>query len=347
MAVSIADVAEYAGVSTATVSRVLSDKPHVSERTRQRVLKAVHELNYQPNRTARRLRSQSSDVLGLIVSDIQNPYFTAVARGVEDAAFAKRMNVLLCNTDEDIERERIYLNLMRAEDVAGFIISPAHTLHNRALLQEIRQSGLAIVLLDRQYDGFECDTVLVDNIKGTRIAIDHLVQTGYTKIAMIGGGSYITSAKERYEGFHDAIAANNLVLHSEFVKVGNFKRESGYRLARELIELPHPPEAIFVANNQMLLGVLAVLREAQINIPEDIAIIGFDDTPWANEITPPITVVAQPTYQLGSESLRLLRRRINDPDAPHLISRLDTELVIRESCGARLNFSNSSHIEHL
>ncbi len=344
MAASIADVAEYAGVSTATVSRVLAEKPHVSERTRQRVLKAVHELNYQPNRTARRLRSQASDVLGLIVSDIQNPYFTSVARGVEDFAFSKRMNVLLCNTDEDVDRERIYLNLMRAEGVAGFIMSPAHNLHNRVLLQEIRQAGQAIVLLDRQYVGFDCDTVLVDNVKGTRLAIDHFVELGYTKIAMIGGEAYITSGRERHEGFHRAIAANNLVLYSEFVKVGNFRRESGYNLAQELIKLPNPPEAIFVANNQMLLGVLSALREAQIRIPQDIAIIGFDDTPWANEVTPPITVVAQPTYKLGREALRLLRRRIETPDSPYIISRLDTKLIVRESCGAHLHSPKSSEL---
>lgn len=341
MTVSIADVAEYAGVSTATVSRVLTEKKHVSATTRQRVLSAVHELNYHPNRTARRLRSQSSDVLGLIVSDIQNPYFTSVARGVEDAAYAQEMNVLLCNTDEDVEKEKIYLRIMRAEHAAGLIISAAHIQRNIDVFHEIRRAGIAIVLLDRHVEGFDCDAVIVDNLQSTENAINHLLDLGHQRIAMVSGGMHLSSARDRLRGFEKALNDRGITPRKEMIRIGNFKRESGYQLTNELLQLPNPPDAIFAANNLMLLGVISALQDAGVNIPEEVAIIGFDDAPWASELTPPITVVSQPTYQLGKEAFRLLYRRIQQPTSPVVISQLSAQLVIRESCGIKLRDKTS------
>lgn len=335
MSASIADVAKRAGVSTATVSRVLADKPHVSKKTRQKVLQAIKELDYRPDRTAQRLRLQTSDVLGLIVSDVQNPYFTSVARGVEDAAYDLQMNVLLCNTDEDPERQKIYLDIMRAERVAGLIIAMASN-QNGDNLKEIRQSGIPVVLLDRLVDDFESDCVVVDNIQGTKDAINHFFSLGYRRIGAIHGASRITSAAERQQGYCEAFDALGLESDKSIIKMGNFKRETGYELTLEILKNPNLPEALFIANNQMTLGALQAFREHKIRIPHDIAIISFDDTPWAGELSPPLTAISQPTYELGGEAIRLLQRRITYPSAPYLVSKLRTKLIIRQSCGMLL-----------
>lgn len=335
MSASIADVAQRAGVSTATVSRVLADKPHVSEKARQKVLNAVSELDYRPDRVAQRLRSQTSDVLGLIVSDVQNPYFTSVARGVEDAAYALQMNVLLCNTDEDPKRQKIYLDIMRAERVAGLIIAMASD-QNGDVLKEVTRNGIPVVLLDRLVDNFNSDCVVVDNIQGTKNAINHLFSLGYERIGAIHGSAHITSAAERQQGYIEAFRLMDKPVDDSIVKTGNFKRTTGYELALELIHHPLPPEAIFIANNQMTLGALQAFRETKTRVPLDIAIVSFDDTPWAGELSPPLTAVSQPTYELGKEAIRLLKRRIAQPNAPYLVSKLQTQLIIRESCGVLL-----------
>ena len=335
MSSSIADVAELAGVSTATVSRVLAKKPHVSEKTRQKVQSAIKELDYHPDRAAQRLRSQTSDVLGLVVSDIQNPYFTSVARGVEDAAYQLQMNVLLCNTDEDPERQKAYLDIMRAERVAGLIISVADN-NDGGLLTEIIDSGIPVVLLDRLVNNFNCDAVVVDNIQGTKNAVDHLFTLGYRRIGAIHGLPRLTSAEERQHGFLESFVNMGLEIDPNLIRIGNFKRASGYELAKDLIKSDNLPEAIFIANNQMTLGALQAFREESASIPDDVAIVCFDDTPWSGELYPPLTTISQPTYELGQEAIRLLQRRIEQPDAPFLISKLQTKLIIRESCGALL-----------
>jgi DNA-binding LacI/PurR family transcriptional regulator len=333
---TLKDVADYAQVSRATVSRVLNNNPQVAEDLRARVLEAVRALGYQPNRAARRLRANSSDVLGLIISDIENPFFTSVVRGVEDTAYAHQMSVVLCNTDEDSEKQRMYLRVMRAERVAGLIISPT-SVYDAAEFAELRRLGIPIILLDRHIDNFETDAVTINNLNGAFLAVKHLIGLGYERIAMIGGMLQLTTGRERYEGYRKALSAAGIRFDDKLCKIGNSKTESGYRLAQELITGAQVPQAIFVANNLMTLGALRAMREHGVRIPDDIALVGFDDMPWAGELCPALTAVSQPTYELGQETVHLLLRRLVGPDAPVRTVTLEPRLVVRESCGTLLH----------
>jgi LacI family transcriptional regulator len=328
---TLKDVADHAQVSRATVSRVLNNNPRVAEDLRARVLESIRLLGYQPNRAARRLRASSSDVLGLIISDIENPFFISVVRGVEDAAYASQMSVVLCNTDEDPVKQQMYLRVMQAERVAGLIISPTSADEDFA---ELRQLGIPIILLDRRTDKFETDAVTIDNIGGAYLAVKHLIDLGYQRIGMIGGSPHLTTGRERYEGYRKALHAAGMKVDEKLIKVGNFKTDTGYALAKEFISSPQPPRAIFVANNLMTLGTLRALRDHGIRIPQEIALVGFDDMPWSSELCPPLTAVSQPTYELGQETVQLLLRRLADSDAPIRTVTLQPRLVIRESCGA-------------
>jgi LacI family transcriptional regulator len=336
---TLKDVAEHAGVSQATVSRVLNNNPSVAENLRERVLKAVRALGYQPNRAARRLRANTNDVLGLIISDIENPYFTSVVRGVEDAAYAEKMSVVLCNTDEKLEKQRMYLQVMQAEQVAGLIITPTH-IDDSVEFAPLIQAGMPVVLLDRQTSNYKCDAVVVNNVGGAYEAVKHLIDLGYQRIGIVGGLPHLTTGKERNEGYLKALSEAGIETHQAYIKIGDFKSESGYRLTHELLETTPAPQAIFVANNLMTLGALRAIHERELHIPEDVALVGFDDMPWSGELCPPLTAVAQPTYDLGREAVRLLVRRLRTPHTSFNTVVLQTRLVIRESCGAKRQKGN-------
>lgn len=336
--VTMKDVADYAGVSKATVSRVLNNDPTVADPLRNRVLKAVKELGYQRNRAARRLRASSSDVIGLVISDIQNPFFVSAISGIEEMAYAHQMSILLCNTGEDPARQEMYLHVMEAEQVAGLILVPSPSTEVKSL-RRLAQSGMPIILLDRWVRGFDADVVVVDNERGAYDAVSHLIRLGYTRIAIITGSLLFTTSPARQQGYREAIAAAGLPIDEALIKVGDSRLEGGYTAARELMALPNPPQAIFAANNLMTLGALKAIREINIPIPEQVALIGFDDMPWSGELCPPLTAVSQPTYDLGREAVHLLLRRRDDPHAPFRTVTLQTHLIVRESCGAKLRQS--------
>ena len=333
--ITINDVAKHAGVSKATVSRVLNNHAYVTDDVRARVQAAMDALGYHPSRAARRLRANSSDILGLIIPDIQNPLFQSLVRGVEDAAYAQQMNVVLCNTDDIPDKQQVYLRLMQAEQVAGLIVVPTHP-NDSAVLKPVQAAGLPIILLDREVKNFEADTVMVDNVRGSTIAIKHLIDLGYQRIAIIAGTQYLSPGRDRLRGAYDAFHEANTPVDETLVKVGNFKIESGYDLTCELMSLSNPPDAIFVSNNLMTLGALRALHELGVRIPEDVALVGFDDMPWAGDLNPPLTAVAQPGYELGQQAIQLLLKRLEEPDAPFYKVILQPRLIVRQSCGARL-----------
>lgn len=330
---TIKDVADYAGVSRATVSRVLNNHPYVTEDVRARVEDAMRHLGYHPNRAARRLRAQSSDVLGLIVPDIQNPLFQSIVRGVEDAAYDCGMNVILCNTDDNPDKQEAYLRVMQAEQSAGLIVVPTHPGDGR-VLAPVREAGIPIVFLDREVDDFEADTVRVDNVRGAYLAVRHLLSLGYKRIAAIAGTQYLTPGYERLRGYYDALNECGLPVDERLVKIGNFRIDGGRALAQEFMQSPQPPEALFVSNNLMTLGALRGLHELGIVIPDQVALVGFDDMPWAGDLNPPLTAVAQPGYELGQQAVELLLKRLAQPDAPYRKVIMQPHLVVRGSCGA-------------
>lgn len=327
---NIKDVAEAAGVSTATVSRVLSDKPHVRPELRQRVLAAMDDLDYRPNRVARSLRAKRSSIIGLIVSDIQNPFFTAVSRAVEDMASAKGMSIFLCNSDENQDKEMMYLEHMRAENVAGVIFSP--TRQTADAFAERVDVDLPMVVIDRRVQGFDVDSVLIENVESAYQLTEHLLADGYRRIgAMFGVAS--TTGRERRKGFVQALRDHELELEPGMVNYVDAREEVGYEATRQLLNLPERPEAILTSNGLLATGAFRALRESQLAIPDEIAFATFDDTPWAGLVEPPVTVIRQPTYEIGKTACEILLERIDEPSRPTRQVILKSALVVRQSCG--------------
>ena len=330
--VTIQDVAQRADVSIATVSRVLNDNQSVAGELRERVLLATDELGYKPDRIARRLRAQKSEVIGLIVADIQNPHFVSVIQGVQDAAYDNGMNIILCDTNEVPSRLAENVPVLRAESVAGLIIVPTPS-GDIELLSELQKDQLPLVVLDRTIEGLELDTVMSDNFQGAYDAVQHLINLGYRRIAGIFPN--VQTGMERRAGFIQAHLdaglskpATSLMLTGSYRAQGSY--EVAYRLFKEQL-----PDAVFTATNFVTLGVIRAIRELGILVPDDLALVGFDDLPWADELFIPYTAVAQPTYEIGTRAVQLLLERINGlSDHPRLV-KLPVQLVIRASCGSK------------
>ena len=329
---SLNDVAKRAGVSIATVSRVINKGSNVNEETRAKVLKAIKELKYQPSRVAKRLRSKSSssNLLGVLIPDIQNPFYVDVLRGVEDVAYENKYAIIMCDFEQDEKKEKMYLEILQQESVDGLIVAPAHEKDPKVI--SLVKEGLPIVCVDRGLVGVDVDVVVVNNREGAFAAVDHLAKSGYKRIAYISGQRQIPSSRYRGEGYQEALEANGLPFDPELVKYGDSKHESAVKLCEELLSLPNPPDAIFTGNNLITLGALETIHKRELNIPRDVAIIGFDDMYWSISLNPPLSAVRQPAYEIGRRAGELLIQRISDPKRSAIQMTMNTELIIRKSC---------------
>lgn len=330
--VKIKDVAEAAGVSTATVSRVLADKPHVRPEVKTHVMKIVQELNYRPNRVAQNLRANTSKIIALIVSDIENPFFQRVSRAVDDVAQEQGYSVLLSNTDENPAKEEACLNLLRDENVAGIIFSP--TKQTIEKFTEVPINNIPMVIIDRKVTKWDVDNVLIENVNSSQTITSHLIEQGQSRIGGIFGiGS--TTGRERREGFLQALKEHNIKPENDLIKYTPATVEDGFKTAIKLLKLQDRPNAILTTNSLLAAGVLLAIRECKLSIPSDIAFASFDDTTWAQLVDPALTVIDQPTYDIGRTATELLIKRIQDPTRPTREVVLKTKLIIRESCGYR------------
>lgn len=326
---SIKQVAATAGVSTATVSRVLANKSNVSPEVRARVEVAIAELGYRPNLVARSLRSQRSNTIGLVVSDVRNPFFTEVARAVEDAAYERGFRVVMCNTDEDPEKEALYLALMRDENVAGVILSPAPQAGPRP---SAWGHGLPLVVIDREAPLPGLDNIVIDNRKAAAALTAHLLQNGYRRIAGLFGAIGSTG-EERRGGFLQALQTHGLdPVAAEYVAP---RRAAGADVARELLLREVRPDAIVCGNSLLTEGALVTIRELGLRIPGDVALAGFDETSWQALLEPAITVLAQPTDVIGRTAIELLMGRVAEPAVPPSRVVLDGALIARGSTAPR------------
>jgi LacI family transcriptional regulator len=327
--ITIKQVAEKVGVSTATISRVLNGHGYVSPETRRIVLEAVEELNYQPNRAARNLRRQVAQIIGMVVSDLQNPFFTSVIQGIEGVIEENGFTLLLSNSDEDPRREDRQLRTLEAERVSGIIIAPCRG--ESEMLRRLVAQKMPVVLIDRELTRLKVDTVTVHNREAACEAVLHLKSQGHSRIGWIGGPPRLSTSMERHDGFLDGIKAAGLSLEPEYLQNGDYRLDGGYQSMQRLLNLPHPPTAVMVGNNLMTLGALQAIHEKCLSIPRDIAIVGFDDMPWAASLQPPLTVVAQPTCEMGIIAARLLLARIANPSLSTHTVILDTQLIVRSS----------------
>lgn len=331
---TIRDVADRAGVSPATVSRVLNGHPHVTPAVVTRVRAAVAELSYRPNGIARSLRQKSTRVWGLIIADIQNPFFTAMVRGVEDVAYENGASLLLCNSDEDLEKEQLYLDIMLGERVAGVLVAPAS--QQDSDFSMLLQHDIPVVAIDRRCDRTPVDTVLVDNRTAARDATTHLLAEGSRRVACIVGSPLISTSSERLAGYSDALHAAGISYDDRLVRYADSQTAGGYAAMQELLAGREAPDAVFVGNNLMTIGALEAIRASRQSIPADIAVVGFDDMVWASVAAPSLTALAQPTYDVGHLGGSLLARRIAGSSSTPTTYSLQAELKIRESSVRRV-----------
>jgi LacI family transcriptional regulator/LacI family repressor for deo operon, udp, cdd, tsx, nupC, and nupG len=328
---SLTDIARAARVSIATVSRVANDSDLVREKTRLRVKRAMDRLDYKPNRVARRLRQRGGrrHLLGLIIPEIENHHFSEIVRGVEEAAYAQKFAVMLCNSDDDPAKEKFYLDILRAESVDGVIVPPIRD--RDPVLLAAAAGGLPLVVIDRRLDEPGVDSILVDNHRGTVLAVEHLLERGHRAIAHIAGPQGNFTARERKKAWAGTLAAHGLAVREDFVWWGDNRQDSGAAGAEALLSLAQPPGALFVGNNLMAAGALEVIHRRGLVVPGDVAVVSFDDPPWAQSIRPALTAIRQPTREIGRLAVELLLRRLNEPDAPVQRLVLEPELMIRNS----------------
>jgi LacI family transcriptional regulator len=326
---TIRDVAAVAGVSPATVSRVLNGKQDVAAELRQRVLGAVTELGYRRNGPARSLRTRAAMVLGLIISDISNPFFTAVVRGAEDQAQLAGYSLVLANADEDVDKEARYLEVAAAEQMAGVLLSPASL--TRTSIDVLLERGIPVVTVDRRLAGAPVDSVTVNNHQAARTAAQHLIGQGCRRVGFIAGPIQTTTGASRLAGYRAALRAAGRLVDPSLTAYADFRTEGGYAATRQLLRQRRPPDGLLFANNLMTVGGLRAIAEAGLAIPDDIAVVGFDDAIWATALRPPLTVVAQPTYEIGQTAAKLLLRRVDGEAFPPRRVVLQAELIERAS----------------
>ncbi|GAA3578449.1 LacI family DNA-binding transcriptional regulator [Nonomuraea rosea] len=328
----IQDVARHAGVSAATVSRVLNGRSTVNPELAARVHAAVLELGYRPNGVARNLRRRQTTLWAVLVSDVGNPFFTSLVRGVEDGGRQFGYSVVLCNTDENRAREAEYISVALHDNMAGVIISPAD---DSTDISALVAAGTAVVTIDRELAETEVDAVLVDNEKGAEVATTHLLESGYRRIACITGPRRMSTAMQRLRGYQRALRAFGVQQDRALIRHADFREEGGYSAMGALLDDDVEMDAVFAANNLMTVGAVECLTEREVPIPGRVGVIGFDDIPWARLFRPGLSTVRQPTYELGRAAAQLLADRIENPARPAARMVLQTELHPRESSRPR------------
>lgn len=333
--VAMADVARLAGVSSATVSRCLNGG-NVNPQMKDEVNRAVAQLGYRRNLIARGLRRQVSNVWACVISDIENQFFTAMVRGVEDVARGLHYSVVLCNTDEDTDREAEYLRLVESQQMAGMIISATHSGLD---ISALTSTGVQVVSVDRELTE-PTDTVLVDSHQGAMVATRHLIAMGCKRIVCVTGPHDTTTGEQRLRGYRAALWESGRPVDPGLECYCDFKEAGGFAAAREMLARHEPPDGFFVANNQMTVGVLRALAAEGLAVPTDVAVAGFDDLPWWPMSHATVTAVARPAYQMGQAAGQLLADWLGGYDGPPRSQYFEPQLIVRQS--SRLGSSPGS-----
>ena len=332
------DVAAHAAVSVATVSAVLNGNKYVSSGLTQRVRESIKQLGYERNSLAQGLKMQTSHAIGLIISDITNPFFTSVVRGVEDVANTRNFSLILGNTDEDLKKEKSYIRLLESKRADGLIV--AVTAGSHEYLHAWPAQHLPLVSIDRSLFALGIDSVLVDNVAGACKAVEHLIKLGHRRIGVVTGIPGITTTEERLTGYKQALEAHGIPFDPTLVAVADSRVEGGrFGTLQLLTQGTTRPTAFFVMNGLMVIGALQAITKVGLRCPQDIALVGFDDFEWAAVMHPRLTTVRQPTYEIGRRAAQLLFERLEKRDSVPQEVRLLPQLIIRESCGASLQVS--------
>ncbi|MBV7508417.1 LacI family transcriptional regulator [Bacillus sp. sid0103] len=327
--VRIADVAKMANVSTATVSRVISNAGTVKKETAEKVLEAIKELNYQPNMLARQLRRSETKTILVVVPDITNTFFSAVLRGIESVAIENGYQVLLGDARNDVESETSFLTILGQKKADGLILLTART--DQKILEDLSQD-YPVVLACEYYEGSKLPTVSIDNVSSARKATEYLISLNHKRIGHISGPLNIVVGRDRCRGFYQAMAQHGLSVDPSLVQEGEFSFESGFNLMMKFLSLENPPTALFAGNDEMAMGAIKAAKSKGLRVPEDLSVVGFDDIQFASIFEPALTTVAQPTFDMGQKAMRLLLKLIKDEEIEKDQFILPDKLIVRESC---------------
>ncbi|EPZ45144.1 LacI family DNA-binding transcriptional regulator [Alicyclobacillus acidoterrestris] len=319
MSTTIKEVAKLAGVSVSTVSRVINNSGYVGEKTRKKIVDAMSELNFEPSSIARGLVSGKTSTIGLLLPDVANPFFAEVARGTEEAAIESGFTVILCNSNWDLEREKMYLNVLKGRGVEGVIIIGNRS-PERDLIRTL--SPVPCVFVDRKVTSDE-SYIYVDHEKGARIATEKLISIGCKRIAHVTGPRKSTSARARLSGYLKTMKKHGL---ETTVLQGNFRFSGGYEAAKKAFTSDCPPDGIFAGNDMMAIGVIQAANELGIRVPDDVSIVGYDDIDMAKCTSPSLTTVRQPANEMGRAAFSLFKNRVSE-----MKIEFDAKLVERKS----------------
>lgn len=329
--VKMSDVAKLANVSTATVSRVLTKPDTVKEVTKQKVLGAINQLNYQPNMVARQFRRKETNIILVVVPDITNQFFSRVLRGIEHTAVQNSYQVIVGDTENDVDSEYGYLDLLRQRQAQGAILLTARM--DKHHLAEI-SSEFPVVLACEYIEGIDIPTVSIDNISGARKVTEHLIKLGHTQIAHITGPLNVILSRDRLKGYEQALNNRSLKIDPVYVQEGDYTYESGYNQMQKFLALEIPPTAVFAANDEMAIGAVKAVKASGKRVPEDVAVVGFDNIKISSIFEPSITTIDQPKYKIGIKAMDLLIKQINKKPLQKKQNVLSDKLIIRDSCGS-------------
>ncbi|WP_078434995.1 LacI family DNA-binding transcriptional regulator [Metabacillus halosaccharovorans] len=324
----MSDVAKLANVSPATVSRVLSNPDLVSKETREKVMEVINKVNYKPHIVARQFRTKETKIILVVVPDITSAFFSKVLRGIEHVAVQNGYQVILGDTENDTEREQEYINLLLQKQADGMVLLTAR--QDKTQLEEIAEH-FPMVLACEYMDGLNVPTVSIDNISSARKATEHLIQQGHTKIAHITGPINVILSRDRLRGFQQAMMSHDLEIDSAYIQEGDFTFESGYHQMLKLLALETPPSAVFVFNDEMAMGVIKAVKDSHLSIPENVAVVGFDNIKMSSVIEPNLTTINQPKYEIGKKAMELLLKLINGESLQKKKFVMKDELIVRES----------------
>ncbi|WP_019394519.1 LacI family DNA-binding transcriptional regulator [Priestia filamentosa] len=327
MKITIRSVAEEAGVSIGTVSKVINNSGKISEKTRKKVFQAMQKLNYKPDAAAASLRGKRTKLIGLLVPDISNPFYAGIARSIEDRSHEVGLNVMLCSTDNNTEKEKNYLALLTSQRVDGLVVASAF--RSTVLLQETIDRGIPSVLIASEIPQLSINTVTVDDYKGGYLATSHLLDLGHKDIAIISEN--VRSNEPRLAAYKDSMREAGIDVKPEYIMKTEATIQKGYECAKKLLLLDEKPTAIFACNDLLAAGVIQAAKELELDLPRELSVVGFDNTVLSTTTAPMLTTISQPIKQMGAKVVDLLRQEMEESKGHKERLLMAPELIIRQS----------------
>jgi DNA-binding LacI/PurR family transcriptional regulator len=331
--VTVKDIAKRLHLHYTTVSKALRGHPDISAATKHLVLSLANELDYHPNSVAKNLKNQKTSTLGIIVPSIKNVFFSAVISGIEEIAYGQEFNTIVCQSNENFDREAIHVRTLISNRVAGVLVSVAQTTTSGAHFRALQKQGIPLVFFDRVLEDVEADKVVVDDYDGATQAVRHLIQSGYKSIAHLAGPQNTSIGRDRCKGYMDELERNGIPIDHEMITYSGLQEDDGVAALRKLLSRNRMPEAIFTVNDPVALGAYKEIKHNGLEIPRDVALVGFGDIKLSSYLDPPLTTVAQYPYELGKAAAGMLLRRIENPGCEIVanVEVIKTKLILRES----------------